>query len=484
MADVRIDQRADQTLKQAQRLMMLPQMQQAIQMLQAPVMELSQMIELEIQQNPILDYAEPDPSADEDWERDTSDDHVSEVSFDEDDFAILQHLDEDYRDHFAQNADFTERHSMEEDKRCNYAESLIPSTPKLYEYLMIQSYETFETPEQLRLANVLCGSLDDTGLLTTPMAEIAALNGTSLESLEEVLRTIQSFEPPGVGARDLREAFLIQLERQGKSATRAYQIVQNYFEDLLHKRIVNIARGLHCSTGEISQAIESDIATLDLHPGTDFSQALPQAIVPDAVVKQEGEQLIVEVNEDPIVPLKVNSGYLRMLNDDALPEETRNFIRNKLASVKWLQRSVQQRNETIQRVITSITRRQAEFFLNPEGQLVPLTMKILADELEVHESTIARTVANKYIDSPRGLLPLRSFFTNAYTNEQGKELSSSTVREVLQQIIAGEDKMRPLSDEAISNLISKKGIQCARRTVAKYRVELNIGNAQQRREYS
>ena len=484
MADVRIDQRMAQGLKQAQRLMMLPQMQLAIQMLQAPVMELSQMIELEIQQNPILDYAELEPSSDEEWERDTSEDHVAEVTFDEDNFAVLAQLDEDYRDHFAQNADFTEQHSMEEKNRRNYAESLIPFAPTLYEYLMIQARETFENPEEIRLAEVICGSLEESGLLTTSLTEIAALNNTTIEALKPVLTTIQSFEPPGVGAEDLGEALLIQLTRQGKSSTLAYQIVENHFEDLLHKRIVNISRGLHCSTAEASQAIQTDIAPLDLHPGTDFSRALPQAIVPDAVVKQEGEDLIVEINDDPMPTFNINRGYLRMLNDDGLPEETRNFIRNKLASVKWLQRSMQQRNDTIFRVTTSLARFQADFFLNPEGQLVPLTMKTLAEELEVHESTIARTVANKYIDSPRGLLPLRSFFTNAYVNEKGQELSSNTVRKVLEQIISEENKMRPLSDEAISNLISKKGIQCARRTVAKYRGALNIGNAQQRREYS
>lgn len=483
MADVRIDQRIDQGLKQAQRLMMLPQMQQAIQMLQAPVMELSQLVELEIQQNPILEYAETEAHLDEEWERDTSDDHVPEVTFSDEDFAVFQRLDEDYRDHFAQNADFTERHSEEEEKRRNYAESLVPSVPTLYEYLMVQARETFENPEQIRLAELLCGSLDETGLLTTPLEEITALHGAERMILEEVLATIQTFDPPGVGARDLREALKIQLTRQGKTHTLAYQIVDTHFEDLLHKRIVNIARGLHCTNAEVSHAIETDIATLDLHPGTDFSRSLPQAIVPDATVKLEGEQLIVEINDDPMPPFKINAGYLRMLGDDTLPEETRNFIRNKLASVKWLQRSVQQRNDTIFRVTTSLAKRQRDFFVQPDGQLVPLTMKALADELDVHESTIARTVSNKYIDSPRGLLPLRSFFTNGYVNTKGQELSSSTVREVLQQIIAGEDKMRPLSDEAISTLIRKKGIQCARRTVAKYRGELNIGNAQQRREY-
>ena len=483
MADIRLDQRVDQGLKQSQRMMMLPQMQQAIQMLQAPVMELSQMIELEIQQNPILDYAEVEIAPDEDWERDTSDDHVPEVTFDDEDFAVFQQLDEDYRDHFAQNADFTERHTMEEEKRRNYAESLVPAIPTLYEYLMIQARETFDDPLKVHLAELLCGSLDDSGLLTTPLEEIVALNNVKIEALEEILKIIQAFEPPGVGARDLREVFLIQLRRRGKEQTLAYRIVEGCFEDLLHKRIGNIARALHSETSEVSQAIDHDIATLDLHPGTDFSRALPQAIVPDAVIKQEGETLVVEINDDPMPPFKVNTSYLRMLNDDTIPDETRNFIRSKLAGVKWLQRSVQQRNDTIYRVASSLARRQAAFFLSADGKLVPLTMKALADELDVHESTIARTVASKYIDSSRGLLPLRSFFTNGYVNEQGQELSSTTVRDVLQQIIAGEDKMRPLSDEAISMLIRKKGIQCARRTVAKYRGELNIGNAQQRREY-
>ncbi len=206
MADVRIDQRVDQSLKQSQRLMMLPQMQQAIQMLQAPVMELSQMVELEIQQNPILEVAETQ-SVDEDWEPDTSDDNVPEVTFDDDDFAVFKQLDEDYQEHFAQNADFTERHSIEEEKRRNYAESLVPSVPTLYEFLLIQARETFDDPKKIHLAELLCGSLDDKGFLTTPLEEIVALNGVEMSALEEVLSVIQSFEPAGVAARDLGKRY-------------------------------------------------------------------------------------------------------------------------------------------------------------------------------------------------------------------------------------------------------------------------------------
>ena len=198
---------------------------------------------------------------------------------------------------------------------------------------------------------------------------------------------------------------------------------------------------------------------------------------------QEEDKLTIIINDDRLPTIRLNSRYLRMLDDKNLPKETRDFIRNKLASAKWLLKNIDQRNDTIYRLVESLTKYQNDFFLTPNGKLVPLTMKVLAEELGLHESTIARAVANKYVDTPRGILPLRYFFSNAYTTAEGEDISSKTVRDVLKKIIEKENKKRPLSDEALSKVLEKKGIPCARRTVAKYRSEMYIGNTKQRREF-
>jgi RNA polymerase sigma-54 factor len=259
--------------------------------------------------------------------------------------------------------------------------------------------------------------------------------------------------------------------------------VRDYYDHLLHNHIPAIQKGIKRTYEEIQQAIEKDIAKLDLHPGTHFSSQPTRTIVPDVTLRQENDQLIVDVERDYIPSLRLNSRYLKMLNDPDVSNETKHFVKHHLFSARWLVRNLQQRFSTLERITQALAEKQYAFFTQPDGQLVPLTMKTLADELNVHESTIARTVSNKYLYSPRGLLPLRAFFTNKYISEEGEDLSSTTVKQSILDLIATEDKRYPLSDEKISILLKQKGIPCARRTIAKYRFALQIGNAQQRRKF-
>lgn len=473
-----------------QRLIMSAHMQQAIHLLQLPLQELEPFIEEQIVNNPLLELAEEkgnqelEETEKEGDEADTETNFIEkEVVIDDKDFSILKQIEEDFQDYYIENP-ISYKRSTEEEKYKTYLESSIKSELSLYQILLQQAHESFENPQDLAKAEILIGYIDEYGFLTTPLKEIALLHRVQEADLQKILKEIQTFEPYGVGASNTQDALLIQLRCLHKEQSLAYQIVENYYQELIYNRIPLIQKGLKCSYAKIQEAIDHDISKLDLHPGTHYSLPNNQEIVPDVSLRQDGELLVVDVNRDYVTPLRLNHRYLKLLEDPAITTETKHFIRNHLFSARWLMRNLNQRYSTVERIADSLARRQREFFTQPDGKLVPLTMKALAEELNVHESTIARTVSNKYLYSPRGLYPLRAFFTTGYVSQNGEDLSSRTVRDAIVDLIANEDKQKPLSDEKIYLLLKDKGIPCARRTVAKYRAELQIGNTQQRRKFN
>lgn len=483
-----LQQKPTQNLKQLQRLIMSRQMQQAIHLLQMPVMELSTAVELEMQQNPLIEYLDEEVDSDptnqsqrDDIQEQNESPEQRELQFEDHDFEILRRLDEEYRDCFFDSSGGREQ-LAEHNRLHQCIENNLSAESTLFEHLMQQAREAFETPEEVVLAEALIGNFDDSGFLKTSLDEIAVMQKCDIVKLENLLRTIQGFYPPGVGARDLRESLLIQLRLQNKQNLLAYDIIDRHFEDLLHNRIPSIIKSLHCTSQEVSEMVDRHIVKLDLHPGAWFVKQVTTYIIPDAFIQQEGDRLIVSLNEHSLPPLRVNHRYLRMLDDENLDQETKEFIQQKLSSAKWLLRNIFQRNETIENILNELIKRQSNFLKEPDGQLVPMTMKTIAEELHLHESTIARAVSNKYVDTPRGLLLLRSFFTNAIATD-GDKLSSKTVKDLVKEMILNEDKSRPFSDEEIAIALKNKGISCARRTVAKYRGLLNIGTAQQRRKF-
>lgn len=467
-----------QNLKQMQRLMMSPQMQQAIHFLQLPIQELSHEIELELEQNPVVDLSPEDP----DGEEAPKEELEKRVEFDENNFENLNNLDEEFSDLFNQAQTYSPS-TQESDKLHTFLESSIQAIPSLFEHLMKQASETFTDPEQFKVAEEIIGNLDENGFLGGGLEEIAKDSGYPLPLLRKVLRKVQTFDPSGVGAKDLQHALLMQLRAKGKRKTLAYKILSEYYKDLVYNHIPRIQKGTGCSSSEINRAVHEEIAHLDMHPGVCFSKEKNGALQADLKICTEGDKTIVEVNHDWVPEFHFNHKYLQMLQNENLPTDAKDFIKSKILSAKWLLRSVHQRGETLERIGNSLAKHQAAFFASPEGNLKPLTMKAIAEELEVHESTVARAVANKYVDTPRGLLPLRSFFSNEYAKADGEKISSKTVRNLLKRLIEQEDKQRPLSDDALAEKIKKEGIECARRTVAKYRTEMMVGNARQRRKY-
>lgn len=445
----RMEQITSQNVKQIQRLILSPKMQQALQLLQLPVLELNTMIEDELTQNPLL-------------ERD------------------------DDKEYPLPNEREKKQNSFESSNDVGaFIENTIAYEESLYDYLMRQARETFEKSEELLLAEWIIGNLDADGLMTSSTEEIAALGGYLPEEITVILEKIQTFDPPGVGAKNHQEALLIQLRTGGKKDTLAFRIIENHYDDVIHNRIPAIAKSLSCSAKEIRATIAGEIARLDLHPGTNQSlghyRQVIQHITPDlSIIFKEGE-FNIEINDESVPHLRLNHNYLDMLNDASLPDETRDYIHEKIASGKWLMRNLYERNQTLYRIAEEVIQVQKAFFSHPQGELIPMTMKEISEKLELHESTIARAVAHKYVSCSRGLFLLRSFFTHAYTTDDGENISSETVKDLLRQMIADEDKRHPLSDEIISAKIKERGIPCARRTIAKYRQELHIGNTSQRK---
>jgi RNA polymerase sigma-54 factor len=474
------NQKQELSQKQTQRLMLSHEMQQALHILQLPILELSQEIDQELESNPILEVSEVEQEEDDETE---SEDFKpeKEMDFDDNNFEVLQQIDQEFSDLILDPP--RTQNTRQDDKLQSFMESSILDELSLNEVLYNQARQTFTTPEDLKIAENLIGSLDERGFLTSPIAELALLFQTDEGKLKDILKIIQTFDPPGVGAENLQDALLLQLRQLNKEKCLVYSIIQNNFDDLIHNRVIKIAHDLHSTPEIIEKTIQSEISHLNIHPGLNYSKAPVPYITPDVIIEDIDGELELKVNSDPLPPLRLNKKYLRMLRQEEISTETRKFLEDKIMKAKWLLKTVDQRQSTLERIARSLLQKNREFFLSPDGKMKPLTMKTLADELEVHESTIARAVANKYISCLRGNLPLRSFFTSNFTSTKGEKISSSTIKDLIRDLIAKEDKRNPLSDDKLAEIIKGKGIPCARRTVAKFRSSLTLGNQHQRRKF-
>lgn len=476
-----LDQKQKAKQKQTQHLMMSPKMQQAIQFLQLPLMELAEVIEQELEKNPILEFEEAEAtSAEEPQEQEMPE---KEMDFDERRFDLLRQLDDEFKDHLGQSDTFVPKMSSDDAKLKSFLESSLVAESTLYDHLMAEAREAFSNKNDLAIAEILIGHLDENGFIKTPTAEIAACFSKKEKDIVRVLKVIRTFDPIGIGSKNIQEALLLQLKEQGKQDSISYQMIKSHFDDLLHNRFPLIQKKLKISAAKLHEIIEKELSKLEFHPLASFSKASAPTLIPDIKLQEEEGNFVVEVNDFNLKQLRINKKYLRMLDDPSIPLETKTFIKENLISAKWLMKNISQRGETLIKIGQFIGKFQKDFFASPDGVLAPLIMKVVAEELELHESTIARAVSNKYIDTPRGIFPMRHFFSKAYIDESGNDVSAKTICQYISEFIENEDKKTPLSDESISVKIQEMGITCARRTVAKYRSQLKLGNAQQRKRY-
>jgi RNA polymerase sigma-54 factor len=493
--------------RQTQNLVLAPQLRQSLKILQVAALDLRSVIQEELQNNPTLeelpmegesidkgndenaaaegepqagggDAAEAAPPADPGEGEPKRD----EMDFSRDrEFEILSKLDEDWRDHMASIGGVQPYTSEDAEKRQHFFDSLVSET-SLQEHLMQQAELADLPPPAVEAMKHLVGSLDDRGFLTQTPSDVALQTGLPLEAVQEALKILRTFDPPGIGATDLAGCLLAQLQAKGRGGSLAGRMIRDHFDLLTRRRIPELARKLGADPDDVQSAIE-EIGKLDPAPGRRFAEDTNRVVVPDVTVEKDGDEWKIHLNSDYIPRLRISGTYRDMIAKGKLSKEEREYLRERMRSGKFLIDSIEQRQRTIERITREIINAQMDFFENGVSHLKPLTMTQIADVVGVHETTVSRAIANKYIKTPHGVFDFKYFFTPGYQADSGASVSNTSVKEMIADLINMEDKSAPLSDQELVTKLQEKGITIARRTVAKYREELGILPSNLRRDY-
>jgi len=458
-----------------------PQLQQSLLILQTPLLELRNLVQQEMETNPVLEDLPEEPAA--------SDRSEVEVSPDEnfkDEFEKLASLDEEWRDYMAQSASYSfdgRRGSKEADEKRQFLLDSIPVQETLQQNLIAQLNQTVLGADDRKAAELIIGNIDDDGFLQSTPEEMALNSGIPQEDFEKMLALIQTFYPAGVGAQDLRECLLIQLRRQGKEDSLEYGIVSEHMEDLGRHRFPEIARHTAISVEDVQKAADN-IARLNPRPGQVFAAAPQNYVLPDVIVEEVDGEYQISLNNEQIPHLRISNLYKDIIaSGDVQSSEVKDYIRDKIRSGKFLIRSIHQRQQTIMNIAQQIVSRQRDFLENGASHLKPMTMAEVADAVGVHETTVSRAVSGKYMATPQGVFEMKYFFTSGYQTATGESLSNTSVKQAILELVRHENGSAPLSDHEIVQILSERGIPIARRTVAKYRSELNILPSHMRRKY-
>lgn len=466
-------------LQQKQSLIMTPRLQQALKLLQVPTLELQQILKQEMLQNPLLEEVddvldqediEREGSADEENNKE-AEDPAEEEAVDWSEF-LQDGLDRTYVPASEQGIEFLEKVPV--------------TTTSLAENLLEQLHFLSLPEESVRIAEFLIGSIDDRGWLVTPLEEVASMLGVPLETVEKVLAVVQALEPAGIGARDLRECLLIQLEARGDRDSLSWKLIHDHFDHLVNRRFPEIARVLKVTPEEV-QAGADAIATLNPRPGTAIAEDDARYVTPDLLVERVDDEYVVMLNDRHVPRLRISSAYESVIRGKKNPDattsekETRTYIKDRLASAKWLIQTIEQRRRTMIKVMECIIREQREFFDRGIAFLRPLTLAAVARQIDMHESTVSRVCSAKYVQTPRGVFELKFFFSSGLETDDGEDVSARTAKDIIRTLIDEEDKTDPLSDQRIAEMLHERGLHIARRTVAKYREQLSILPARFRR---
>jgi RNA polymerase sigma-54 factor len=471
-----------QQLKLAQQLIMTPQLQQAIKLLQLSRLELLDTISEELQSNPLLEETQdvaPEQEAPKEEERpDKAELPTTEVTIDEkpkEDFDWDSYLG-DY------SSGSRVRIEREESRELPALENRLARKPSLNAHLFWQLHLSSLTEVEKEIGTLIIGSLNRDGYLKATVSEIATMAGCNEDLVERVLCLCQEFDPVGIAARDLKETLLIQAKNLKLKDDLVLTIVEDHLHDLENRNYHAIVK----ATGERPERIQAaiDIITgLDPKPGKVFDEEEVQYISPDIFIYKVDNDFVIVLNEDGMPKLRVSPFYREALSKDGdVSEQTREYIQNKLRSAAWLIKSIHQRQRTIYRVAESIIKFQREFFERGIAYLKPLVLRDVAEDLEMHESTISRVTTNKYMHTPRGVFELKYFFNSSISSFTGGAVASESVKERIRQIVQSEDSKKPYSDKAIVEKLREENIDIARRTVAKYRELLGILPSNLRKE--
>ncbi|MDH3237869.1 MAG: RNA polymerase factor sigma-54 [Deltaproteobacteria bacterium] len=468
-----------QSLKLSQQLVMTPQLQQAIKLLQLSRLELQQAVREELEVNPALEEdAEESPEGQEEMEASpleagSDSTEVSEASKAKE---LIDRVDWDY--YFGDNATASgtraERDREEEDGR-PYYENLLTRKPSLAEYLEMQINLSPADDTVTEIAPYLIGNIDDNGYLKVSAEETASALGKTLEEVERAIAKIQTLDPAGVGARDLRECLMIQAREKGEEFTLPLRILTEHFDLFTRGDVAGVARRLKLSREVVREAFQK-LVTLWPKPGRAFLGDDVHYITPDAYVIKRDNEWVVTLNEDGQPRLRLSSYYRDLLSaGDRLGKEDKEFLKQKINSALWFIKSIHQRQRTIYKVVESIIKLQREFLETGPKNLKPLTLRDVAEDISMHESTVSRVTNNKYVYTPHGIFELKFFFNSGLNRDGGEEnIASKSVKEEILEIIKGEGEEKPLSDQDLVRILRNKGIRIARRTVTKYRQAMGV----------
>ena len=452
-------------LKQTQKLspVLTQQLQQAIKLLQLSKLELSEAIDQEMKENPILEMTEesPEESAQESQkERDEKEDIA------------------DWLDRFSPSEEYTPRDNRE----LPDFENTVRKTYNLRDHLRWQiGLSQFDSQERL-IAIWIVENIDDNGYLVCSLEEISSDSGFSLESLQSVLKKVQKLEPSGVGARDLKECILLQYEASGEKDEMFEHIVSNYFKFFQSNNLKAIVKATGCSLENVKEVLEK-FKNFDPKPGRNFGDEYTSYIIPDVYVVKTEDGFEVFLNDDDVPELRLNRYYINLYADKKVNNDTRRYIKNKVKQAEWFIKSIQQRQRTLYLVSKSIVQFQGEFFEKGLRHLKPLILKDVAQDIGVHESTVSRITTNKYMNTSQGIYELKFFFPAGISKTEGEALSTNVVMDMISELVKNEDKKRPLTDDELAALLKEKNnIKIARRTIAKYRDILHIRSSRERVE--
>jgi RNA polymerase sigma-54 factor len=465
-------------LKLTQKLVMTPQLQQAIKLLQLSKLELIQSIHLELMENPVLEEDVQELTAEEKALSQNREGESEElVQRNEDEFDWQHYL----NDSMGTGYEAYEPYSDNGDTP-SY-ENTLSRKPTLSEHLVWQLNLSRGSEERKGIAEYIIGNLDGDGYLRVTNEELAAMTGTTEEKVLEALELVQSFDPVGVAARDLKECLLLQVRQLETGTPLVETIIEEYLPQLQKKDFATIARKVGIEADEVAVAARV-IENLEPKPGRSFGGDEPLYIIPDIYVVRDGNDFAILLNDDGLPRLRVSSFYRRMLkNKSQINSSTAEYVEGKFKSALWLIRSIEQRQKTIYRTMESILKFQRAFFEQGPSHLKPMVLRDVAEDISMHESTISRVTTNKYVHTPHGIFELKYFFCSGLKAESGS-VSSISVQEQIRKLIQEEDHQRPLSDQKIVEILKEQGIDIARRTVTKYRIEQNILSTTERRRMS
>lgn len=444
------------TIEQTQKLTMTPELIQAIRILQFNNQELDTFVQEEILENPVLEFDKK---------------HMESLA------ALQEGLSEDYEDPGFKHWEYSK------DKEEYSFEQFTSKEETLEDYLLLQLTFSKLKGDDMKVGRFLVEAIDENGYLTVTSQQVAKAFDISEEHVLKVLDVIQTFEPVGVGARNLKECLIIQLASKGLLDEAVEYIIQNHLEDLGDNKLNKVSKATGIPVNQV-QLVCDLIRTLEPKPGRSFSTGESvKYIVPDVTVEKVNGEYVVISNESSVPHIKVSSYYSSLVSSYNNDEELTKYLNDKLNSAFWLIKSIEQRKRTIYNVASAVVEHQKEFFDKGPKYLKTLTLKQVAESIGMHESTISRSVNGKYMQTPRGVFEIKYFFSSGITGQDGEGVSSNSIKTMIKEIIDKEDHAKPYSDQDIVGILSEKGIEISRRTVAKYREGMNILSSSKRKRY-